>query len=140
MLELTLCVVGWDGRVGVCVGLSMDAWINGETVCIHVSALSINPPYHPVPTYTNHRNHGTEKDEAFSYDSGNVEPHRGFGHIAVACDDVYAACGKLEEVGGMDGVVMCAACRLSSFLSHIASHYIVNRTALLTDYPSSHHD
>ena len=33
------------------------------------------------------------------YISGNVEPHRGFGHIAVNCDDVYEACAKLEAAG-----------------------------------------
>jgi lactoylglutathione lyase len=34
-----------------------------------------------------------------TYRNGNVEPHRGFGHIAVLCDDVYAACEKLEAAG-----------------------------------------
>lgn len=33
------------------------------------------------------------------YISGNVEPHRGFGHIAVNVDDVYATCSRLEEAG-----------------------------------------
>ncbi|KAA0147136.1 hypothetical protein FNF27_01182 [Cafeteria roenbergensis] len=39
---------------------------------------------------------GTEKDDAFSVNNGNVEPHRGFGHLAVAVPDVYAFCEELE--------------------------------------------
>lgn len=31
--------------------------------------------------------------------NGNVEPHRGFGHIAVMTPDVYTACVELEEQG-----------------------------------------
>jgi lactoylglutathione lyase len=31
--------------------------------------------------------------------NGNVEPHRGFGHIAVMTKDVYAACAELEANG-----------------------------------------
>jgi len=44
-------------------------------------------------------NHGTEDNPNFKYNNGNVEPHRGFGHIAVNTDDVYAACEKLENAG-----------------------------------------
>eukprot|EP00123_Amoebidium_parasiticum_P020327 comp4764_c0_seq1/m.899 comp4764_c0_seq1/g.899 ORF comp4764_c0_seq1/g.899 comp4764_c0_seq1/m.899 type:complete len:327 (-) comp4764_c0_seq1:236-1216(-) len=44
-------------------------------------------------------NHGTEKGPEFKYDNGNVEPHRGFGHIAFMVDDVYAACEYLETQG-----------------------------------------
>eukprot|EP00005_Dracoamoeba_jomungandri_P006361 CAMPEP_0174261920 /NCGR_PEP_ID=MMETSP0439-20130205/12664_1 /TAXON_ID=0 /ORGANISM="Stereomyxa ramosa, Strain Chinc5" /LENGTH=306 /DNA_ID=CAMNT_0015346529 /DNA_START=22 /DNA_END=942 /DNA_ORIENTATION=- len=33
------------------------------------------------------------------YDSGNVEPKRGFGHTAFLCDDVYAACDDLLSKG-----------------------------------------
>jgi hypothetical protein len=79
-----------------------------------------NPPTQPTNRPTNrpihhsspspHRNYGTEKEEGFQYNNGNVEPHRGFGHIAVACDDVYASCAKLEAVcsgflGGAGAVV-----------------------------------
>jgi hypothetical protein len=62
------------------------------------------------------------QQEAFSYDSGNNEPKRGFGHIAVFCNgvcvrtqmarghgtshlgraafaDVYATCDRLEAAG-----------------------------------------
>eukprot|EP01147_Barroeca_monosierra_P004644 gene4644-6801_t len=42
-------------------------------------------------------NHGTETDPDFKYDSGNNEPHRGFGHICVFADDVYNACDFLER-------------------------------------------
>mmetsp|Transcript_23003 Transcript_23003/g.57648 ORF Transcript_23003/g.57648 Transcript_23003/m.57648 type:complete len:330 (+) Transcript_23003:136-1125(+) len=45
-------------------------------------------------------NYGTETDPDFKgYDSGNNEPKRGFGHIAVMCADVYKSCEKLEASG-----------------------------------------
>lgn len=44
-------------------------------------------------------NYGTENDENFKVNNGNVEPHRGFGHIAVMCKDVYASCEELEANG-----------------------------------------
>eukprot|EP00041_Stephanoeca_diplocostata_P019685 m.428095 g.428095 ORF g.428095 m.428095 type:complete len:635 (-) comp21369_c0_seq2:252-2156(-) len=45
-------------------------------------------------------NHGTEDDPEFKgYDSGNNEPKRGFGHVAMMVDDVYKACEFLEEKG-----------------------------------------
>lgn len=44
-------------------------------------------------------NHGTETAEENPYVSGNVEPHRGFGHVAVMTPDVYAACEVLEKNG-----------------------------------------
>eukprot|EP00560_Eucampia_antarctica_P007682 CAMPEP_0197823086 /NCGR_PEP_ID=MMETSP1437-20131217/410_1 /TAXON_ID=49252 ORGANISM="Eucampia antarctica, Strain CCMP1452" /NCGR_SAMPLE_ID=MMETSP1437 /ASSEMBLY_ACC=CAM_ASM_001096 /LENGTH=338 /DNA_ID=CAMNT_0043422063 /DNA_START=207 /DNA_END=1223 /DNA_ORIENTATION=+ len=43
-------------------------------------------------------NHGTEDDESFSTYPGNAE-RDGFGHVAVSCDDVYAACDELEKKG-----------------------------------------
>ena len=43
-------------------------------------------------------NYGTEKDEDFKYHSGNEEP-QGFGHIAVAVDDLDKACARFEERG-----------------------------------------
>ena len=43
---------------------------------------------------------GTETDPAFAgYDNGNVEPNRGFGHVAMMVDDVYAASAELEAAG-----------------------------------------
>lgn len=44
-------------------------------------------------------NYGTEKDDKFQVNNGNVEPHRGFGHIAVMTKDVYAASAELEAAG-----------------------------------------
>lgn len=44
-------------------------------------------------------NHGSETDESFQVNTGNVEPHRGFGHIAMMTPDVYASCAVLEEKG-----------------------------------------
>lgn len=55
------------------------------------------PPLAPAPLPP--RNHGTETQVDFKYNNGNEEPHRGFGHIAVACDDVHAACAELEKKG-----------------------------------------
>ncbi|KAF3484437.1 uncharacterized protein GIQ15_03761 [Arthroderma uncinatum] len=44
-------------------------------------------------------NHGSEHDDHFSVSSGNTEPHRGFGHIAIAVDNIELACRRLEEAG-----------------------------------------
>jgi len=44
-------------------------------------------------------NHGSENDPNLKYNNGNVEPNRGFGHIAFNCDDVYASCAQLERNG-----------------------------------------
>lgn len=44
-------------------------------------------------------NYGSETDPNFKVNNGNEEPHRGFGHIAVMCNDVYAECARLEENG-----------------------------------------
>lgn len=44
-------------------------------------------------------NYGTESDPAFSYANGNVEPHRGFGHIGFIVDDVQSFCDELEAKG-----------------------------------------
>lgn len=45
-------------------------------------------------------NYGTEKEDSdfAGYHAGNQEKD-GFGHIAVNCDDVYAASEKLEKAG-----------------------------------------
>ncbi|KAG0149277.1 hypothetical protein CROQUDRAFT_653847 [Cronartium quercuum f. sp. fusiforme G11] len=43
-------------------------------------------------------NKGTEKDSAFSYHNGNDQP-QGFGHIAIAVDDVEEACKRFTELG-----------------------------------------
>ncbi|KAG9044990.1 Lactoylglutathione lyase [Tulasnella sp. UAMH 9824] len=45
-------------------------------------------------------NHGTESDPEFKgYASGNQEPGRGFGHIAITVDDIQAACDRFERLG-----------------------------------------
>ncbi|KAI0328353.1 glyoxalase I [Cubamyces sp. BRFM 1775] len=45
-------------------------------------------------------NHGTESDPSFQgYASGNADPGRGFGHIAITVDDVEAACARFEQLG-----------------------------------------
>ncbi|KAA8910739.1 hypothetical protein TRICI_004051 [Trichomonascus ciferrii] len=44
-------------------------------------------------------NYGTEKDDNFVVNNGNVEPHRGFGHICFSVDNIEACCEKLEQNG-----------------------------------------
>jgi len=45
-------------------------------------------------------NHGTDTDPNFKgYASGNSEPGRGFGHIAISVDDIDAACARFERLG-----------------------------------------
>lgn len=45
-------------------------------------------------------NHGTESDPNFQgYASGNSDPGRGFGHIAITVPDIQKACARLEELG-----------------------------------------
>jgi lactoylglutathione lyase len=40
--------------------------------------------------------HGSESDDSFKVNNGNVEPNRGFGHLAVSVPDVDAFCAELE--------------------------------------------
>ncbi|KAJ4490951.1 Glyoxalase/Bleomycin resistance protein/Dihydroxybiphenyl dioxygenase [Lentinula aciculospora] len=45
-------------------------------------------------------NHGTETDASFAgYSSGNSDPGRGFGHIAITVNDVEEACARFETLG-----------------------------------------
>ncbi|KAJ7587226.1 Glyoxalase/Bleomycin resistance protein/Dihydroxybiphenyl dioxygenase [Mycena floridula] len=44
-------------------------------------------------------NHGTESDPDFAgYSSGNSDPGRGFGHLAITVDDVDKACDRFEKL------------------------------------------
>uniref|UniRef100_A0A8C9GH18 Lactoylglutathione lyase n=1 Tax=Piliocolobus tephrosceles TaxID=591936 RepID=A0A8C9GH18_9PRIM len=42
-------------------------------------------------------NHGTEKDENFTYHNGNTEP-RGFGHIGFLVNDIESYCTELKNL------------------------------------------
>ncbi|KZV83706.1 glyoxalase I [Exidia glandulosa HHB12029] len=45
-------------------------------------------------------NHGTESDPEFKgYSSGNTDPGRGFGHIAITVPDIEEACARFEKLG-----------------------------------------
>ncbi|KAM7215069.1 lactoylglutathione lyase [Rhypophila decipiens] len=44
-------------------------------------------------------NYGTESDPSYKINNGNVEPHRGFGHLCVSVDNIQAACKRLEDAG-----------------------------------------
>lgn len=50
--------------------------------------------------------YGDECDEAaleltFNWDTAAYEMGSGFGHIAIAVSDVYAACEKIRDLGGV---------------------------------------
>ncbi|PVG00386.1 glyoxalase I [Serendipita vermifera] len=45
-------------------------------------------------------NHGTESDPNFQgYASGNTDPGRGFGHIAITVPNIEEACERFESLG-----------------------------------------
>lgn len=45
-------------------------------------------------------NHGTESDPNFQgYASGNSDPGRGFGHIAISVPNISQCCSRLESLG-----------------------------------------
>ncbi|KAH9484838.1 Lactoylglutathione lyase [Psilocybe cubensis] len=45
-------------------------------------------------------NHGTESDASFQgYSSGNSDPGRGFGHIAITVGNIEEACARFERLG-----------------------------------------
>ena len=47
-------------------------------------------------------NHGTESDPTFSgYASGNSDPGKGYGHIAIEVDDAAATCERIRAGGGL---------------------------------------
>jgi lactoylglutathione lyase len=44
-------------------------------------------------------NYGTENDPNYKVNTGNAEPHRGFGHTCISVDNIQAACQRLEDAG-----------------------------------------
>ncbi|KAI1326719.1 glyoxalase I [Xylariaceae sp. FL0255] len=44
-------------------------------------------------------NYGTENDDSFKVNTGNAEPHRGFGHVCISVDYIQAACDRIEKAG-----------------------------------------
>lgn len=44
-------------------------------------------------------NYGSETDENFKVNNGNIEPYRGFGHIAMMTKNLEKSCEKLELNG-----------------------------------------
>ncbi|KEZ40290.1 hypothetical protein SAPIO_CDS8125 [Scedosporium apiospermum] len=44
-------------------------------------------------------NYGTENDDTYKINNGNVEPHRGFGHTCISVDNIQAACKRIEDAG-----------------------------------------
>ncbi|KAG8907940.1 Lactoylglutathione lyase [Tulasnella sp. 403] len=44
-------------------------------------------------------NHGTENDPDFAYSSGNQDPGKGFGHIAIGVENIEEACERFEKLG-----------------------------------------
>lgn len=44
-------------------------------------------------------NYGTENDPEYKSNNGNVEPHRGFGHVCISVDNIQAACQRIEDAG-----------------------------------------
>ncbi|KAH6696813.1 glyoxalase I [Plectosphaerella plurivora] len=44
-------------------------------------------------------NYGTENDPEYKANTGNAEPHRGFGHVCISVDNIQAACKRIEDAG-----------------------------------------
>ncbi|KAG7131163.1 Lactoylglutathione lyase like protein [Verticillium longisporum] len=44
-------------------------------------------------------NYGTEDDASYTVNNGNTGPHRGFGHLCIAVDNIQAACDRIEKAG-----------------------------------------
>ena len=44
-------------------------------------------------------NYGTESDPNYKVNTGNEEPHRGFGHTCISVDNLQAACQRIEDAG-----------------------------------------
>ena len=79
---------------------------------------------YPVLEFTH--NYGTEKDDSFKVNNGNVEPHRGFGHIAMMTHDVNAACDKLEAAGARFQKKPVGHCYISFLLTLLMIYHTQN--------------
>lgn len=44
-------------------------------------------------------NYGTESDDSYVINTGNKDPHRGFGHVCVSVDHIVSACDRIEKAG-----------------------------------------
>jgi lactoylglutathione lyase len=55
-------------------------------------------------------NYGTENNPAYKVNSGNAEPHRGFGHICITVDHIQAVCKNLEDAGYKFQKKVCWSC------------------------------
>ena len=64
-----------------------------------------NSLHHKKPWYEREgilelcHNHGWENDGSIKINNGNVEPHRGFGHICFSVDNLHQVCQNLETNG-----------------------------------------
>lgn len=41
----------------------------------------------------------TENDASYTVNTGNKDPHRGFGHTCISVDHLQAACDRIEAAG-----------------------------------------
>lgn len=71
----------------------------GKITSYQVSSDQLTCSYVPGILELTH-NHGTESDPNFQgYASGNAEPGRGFGHIAITVSNIEEACARFESLG-----------------------------------------
>ncbi|KAI8972178.1 glyoxalase I [Trametes punicea] len=88
------------------LGMDLVAKNEFETFTLYFLAFDHGSPTTPENRFQREgileltHNHGTESDPNFQgYASGNSDPGRGFGHIAITVDDVEAACARFEQLG-----------------------------------------
>lgn len=76
-----------------------------ETVVVYIATLPKGEAPPATVTRTAHvllafrSEKADAANDAFKANSGNVQPHRGFGHVAVFVEDVYKKCAELEAAG-----------------------------------------
>ncbi|WP_085343717.1 lactoylglutathione lyase [Vibrio sp. ArtGut-C1] len=44
--------------------------------------------------------HGANIELTYNWDTGSYDLGNAFGHIALGCEDIYAACEKIKALGG----------------------------------------